>query len=96
MVTKGDYPELVQNNVQRNINTCLDAGLKNFIIEVVADKSTSLVSSLHVREVIVPADYQTSSGAMFKARALQYCLEDRVNNQNQKILAERNTLTCLQ
>lgn len=79
VVTKGDYPELVQNNVQRNINTCLDAGLKNFIIEVVADKSTSLVSSLHVREVIVPADYQTSSGAMFKARALQYCLEDRVN-----------------
>lgn len=82
VVTKGDYPELVRINVQRNVNTCLDAGLENFIVEVVADKSTSLVSSLHKREVIVPSHYQTRSGAMFKARALQYCLEDRVSNHN--------------
>lgn len=32
-----------------------------------------------VREVIVPTTYCTKSGAKFKARALQYCLEDDVN-----------------
>jgi egghead protein (zeste-white 4 protein) len=28
---------------------------------------------------VVPPDYRTKSGALFKARALQYCLEDKVN-----------------
>jgi egghead protein (zeste-white 4 protein) len=32
-----------------------------------------------VREIVVPPDYRTKSGALFKARALQYCLEDKVN-----------------
>lgn len=27
VVTRGDYPELVRKNVQRNINTCLDLGI---------------------------------------------------------------------
>ena len=80
VVTRGDFPELVRNNVDRNINTCRDAGLQNFLIEVVTDKSISLVSGEKRREVVVPADYVTKSGALFKARALQYCLEDMVYN----------------
>ena len=32
-----------------------------------------------VDEIVVPSSYQTKSGAKFKARALQYCLEDEVN-----------------
>ncbi len=78
MVTRGDSPKLVHDNVQRNVNTCLDAGLQNFIVEVVADKSISLVSSDYIREVVVPTSYQTKSGALFKGRALQYCLEEEV------------------
>jgi egghead protein (zeste-white 4 protein) len=38
IVTRGDYPDLVRKNVNRNINTCLDLGLDKFIIEVVTDK----------------------------------------------------------
>jgi egghead protein (zeste-white 4 protein) len=79
VVTRGDYSNLVKTNVQRNINTCLDVGLRNFIVEVVADKSISLSPSMYACEVVVPADYQTKSGAMFKARALQYCLEKEVS-----------------
>lgn len=78
VVTRGDYQQLVRDNVLRNINTCLDAGLRNFVVEVVTDKSISLASSTHAKEVVVPDDYKTKSGAMFKARALQYCLEDGV------------------
>jgi egghead protein (zeste-white 4 protein) len=79
VVTKGDFPELVRTNVQRNVNTCLDAGLENFMVEVVTDKSVNLAANdLQTRELVVPTDYKTKSGAMFKARALQYCLEDTV------------------
>nr|CAG4650193.1 EOG090X07AI [Sida crystallina] len=79
VVTRGDYPELVTDNVQRNINICRDAGLEKFVVEVVTDKSISLVANEVKREVVVPTSYATKSGAMFKARALQYCLEDDVN-----------------
>ena len=78
MVTRGDYAELVKNNVQRNINICQSVGLENFVLEVVTDKSISVFPSPFLREVVVPADYTTQSGAMFKARALQYCLEEKV------------------
>lgn len=79
VVTRGDFPQLVKNNVNRNMNKCLDAGLENFMIEVVSDKPVGLEQHRRIREVIVPADYHTKSGALFKARALQYCLEDNVN-----------------
>jgi len=79
VVTRGDYPELVRNNCYRNINTCQDVGLRNFYVEVVTDKSISIAENESVREVVVPSNYTTRSGAMFKARALQYALEDEVN-----------------
>lgn len=65
-VTRGDYPDLVRNNVNRNINTCLSVGLENFIIEVVTDRPVNLVKNPRIREVVVPADYKTKSGALFK------------------------------
>lgn len=63
------------------MNKCLDAGLENFLIEVVTDKFIGLEDQQRnrVREVVVPQDYRTKSGALFKARALQYCLEDKIN-----------------
>ncbi|XP_057671826.1 beta-1,4-mannosyltransferase egh [Diorhabda carinulata] len=79
IVTRGDFPQLVKNNVSRNMNKCLDAGLENFLIEVVTDKSIGLDHHRRIREIVVPPDYRTKSGALFKARALQYCLEDEVN-----------------
>lgn len=79
VVTRGDYPQLVRSNVSRNMNKCIEAGLENFLIEVVTDKPIHLNPHRRVREIVVPSTYHTKSGALFKARALQYCLEDSVN-----------------
>ncbi|XP_057336045.1 beta-1,4-mannosyltransferase egh-like [Microplitis mediator] len=79
VVTRGDYPQLVKTGVKRNLKTCMDAGLKNFQIEVVSDKPIGLMSHRRIRELVVPSEYQTKTGALFKARKLQYCLEDGVN-----------------
>lgn len=81
-MTRGDYADLVKSNVLRNMNTCLDTGLENFLIEVVTDKALNLANHRRIREVVVPKDYKTKSGALFKSRALQYCLEDSVNVLN--------------
>lgn len=80
IVTRGDFADLVKMNVTRNMNTCVNAHLKNFMIEVVTDKPIGLARHARVREVVVPTSYSTKSGALFKARALQYCLEDSVSN----------------
>lgn len=68
VVTRGDYPDLVKNNVNRNMNKCIDSGLENFLIEVVTDKAVGLEPHRRVRELVVPSDYQTSTGALFKSR----------------------------
>lgn len=36
--------------------------------------------SPHIRQVVVPSDYKTSTGALFKARALQFAIEPDINN----------------
>lgn len=82
VVTRGDFPDLVKANVARNMNTCLDTGLENFLMEVVTDKQINLPKHRRIREIVVPPSYQTKTGAMFKSRALQYCLEDNVNVLN--------------
>lgn len=79
IVTRGDYPHLVKTNVNRNMNKCTEAGLENFQIEVVSDKPIGLAPHRRIRELVIPANYRTSTGALFKARALQYCLENSVN-----------------
>ncbi|XP_050700601.1 beta-1,4-mannosyltransferase egh-like isoform X7 [Eriocheir sinensis] len=79
VVTRGDYPDLVRTNVNRNLNTCLRVGLEKFMIEVVTDKKIDLPENQRIRQVVVPSSYRPKSGALFKARALQYCLEEDVN-----------------
>lgn len=68
VVTRGDFPDLVKNNVNRNMNKCIDTGLENFLIEVVSDKPIGLEPHRRIRELVVPTNYQTSTGALFKAR----------------------------
>ncbi|XP_017764930.1 PREDICTED: beta-1,4-mannosyltransferase egh [Eufriesea mexicana] len=79
IVTRGDYPQLVKENVERNLNKCIETGLENFQIEVVSDQPIGLQLHRRIKEIVVPPNYRTSSGALFKARALQYCLENSVN-----------------
>lgn len=90
VVTRGDFPKLVRDNVTRNMNMCLDVGMENFMIEVVTDKAINLPKHRRVREVVVPAEYKTRTGALFKSRALQYCLEDNIN-----ILADNDWIVHL-
>ena len=75
VVTRGLFPQLVIENVRRNIETCNKVALEHFQFEVVTDKEIQLQSHRHIREVVVPEDYQPQNGCKFKARALQYCLE---------------------
>lgn len=83
VVTRGLYPDLVQQNVNKNYATCIESGLNNFSIEVVTDKEIPLVNTdPRVRQLIVPTTYKTSTGAMFKARALQYALEPKTSLLN--------------
>ncbi|XP_072377556.1 beta-1,4-mannosyltransferase egh-like isoform X2 [Diabrotica undecimpunctata] len=79
VVTRGDFPQLVQNTVKRNFETCLLAGLDFFCFEVVTDKSIKIMQSKQIRETVVPSTYRTKSGVLYKGRALQYCLEEDVN-----------------
>lgn len=84
VVTRGLYAELVQSNVNKNFQTCTEAGLNNFSMEVVTDKEIPLiVKEAKIRQLVVPETYQTSTGALFKARALQYALEPQVSLLNQ-------------
>ena len=49
---------------------------------VVTDKILDLniyKTSQQVTEIVVPSNYKSKSGALFKARALQYCWEDDVS-----------------
>jgi egghead protein (zeste-white 4 protein) len=75
IVTRGNYPELVRANVERNMTLCLDYGLDRFVIEVVSDRELALPKMPKLRELVVPEAYKTKRGTLFKARALQYALE---------------------
>ena len=93
MVTRGDFPQLVHTNILRNTKICEETGLENFTFEVVTDKSISLIASKRVRELVVPGDYATKSGALYKSRALQYCLEKDVSYTFKK-RGENNFFKC--
>lgn len=90
IVTRGCFPQLVRENVARNMARCSEAGMENFIIEVVTDRAIGLPNNPRIREVVVPPAYKPKSGALYKARALQYCLEDDVN-----VLADRDYIVHL-
>lgn len=79
VVTRGLFPNLVNANVRHNIDICEKVGLTYYIIEIVTDTSVRANVSDRVREVVVPANYKTVNGTLFKARALQYALEPDVN-----------------
>ena len=79
VVTRGTFPVLVQDVTSKNLEICMRWGLKNFKFEIVSDNVIDLPSSHYVREVVVPRDYKTTNGTLFKARALHYSLDHSVN-----------------
>ncbi|XP_041357752.1 beta-1,4-mannosyltransferase egh-like [Gigantopelta aegis] len=79
VVTRGLFPELVKDNIDRNIGLCETVGLQHFMFEVVTDMPINLAKNRRLREIVVPHNYSTSQGSLYKARALQYCLEPEIN-----------------
>ncbi|KAK6015536.1 hypothetical protein OSTOST_19039, partial [Ostertagia ostertagi] len=47
----------LRENITTNMKTCYDAGMENFIFEVVTDKAIHLPPQPRVREVVVPTSY---------------------------------------
>ena len=79
VVTRGMYPQLVKNTTLQNLEVCRRNGLKNFKFEIVTDKAVSLEKYSDILETVVPEQYRTPNNALYKARALHYCLEPNIN-----------------
>ena len=79
VVTRGLFPDVIKENL--NIHTTLLKGtFPNLVYtyEIVTDhpvidSKTNLPKNYY--EVVVPREYETKTGALYKARALQYALE---------------------
>lgn len=74
-VTIGNYPKMIKNCIEYHrelIEKYLDCAL--FSIHVVTEKPLNLQNSYPglMREILVPKDYQSSNGAVAKARNLAY------------------------
>lgn len=68
IVTRGDYPLLVKENVENILNLMKKFEFANFLIEVVANKAINLPEYEKVRELVVPDAYTTPNGSKYKAR----------------------------
>ncbi|XP_060567412.1 beta-1,4-mannosyltransferase egh-like [Ruditapes philippinarum] len=79
VVTRGLFPKLVAEVTEKNLATCRNVGITNFKFEIVTDTTLGIQQSHNVRELVVPQDYHTPNGTLFKARALHYSLDRNVN-----------------
>jgi egghead protein (zeste-white 4 protein) len=72
IVTRGEFPQLVNDNVQRLLDLLKKFEFSNFLIEVVANKAVHLAfhDNDKVRELVVPHDYNTKNGTKYKARSV--------------------------
>ena len=53
--------------------------MKDVCVQVVTDKTINLKEEKRVIETVVNSTYKPKSGALNKARALQFCLEEDTN-----------------
>lgn len=79
IVTRGDFPDLVKENVNMLIELLNKLDLTNYVIEVVCNKAVNLPTKDKVRELVVPLDYCPANGCKYKARNLHYAVEDGIN-----------------
>lgn len=116
--TRGDSPLLVKDTCQRNAALLNEMGVPS-IIEVVTDNClglpdtrnlkrldlNGLAGCAHIVQMVVPSTYQTSKGALFKARALNYALkaggsclddEDMIIHLDEETLLHRSSVQGIQ
>lgn len=67
IVTRGSFPNLVRETARKNLEICLTSQLSNFIIEIVTNEAIDgLLQHPKLRQIVVPPNYETGSGALFK------------------------------
>eukprot|EP00186_Timspurckia_oligopyrenoides_P005306 CAMPEP_0182450730 /NCGR_PEP_ID=MMETSP1172-20130603/43336_1 /TAXON_ID=708627 /ORGANISM="Timspurckia oligopyrenoides, Strain CCMP3278" /LENGTH=984 /DNA_ID=CAMNT_0024648449 /DNA_START=192 /DNA_END=3146 /DNA_ORIENTATION=- len=89
IVTRGQNPDLVRRNVE-SAHQVLSGYIPahRFVLEVVTDHSIQLDRQVPfaVCELVVPSEFETKSGAKYKARALQYAIEASEAKDNDWII----------
>ena len=81
VVTRGMFPQLIIKNLEYNLSLLKRFENLEYTYEVVTDKKIGDIDTIKkCYEIVVPDDYSTKTGAKFKARALQYAIEQNVSN----------------
>jgi egghead protein (zeste-white 4 protein) len=77
IVSRGTNVSALRSTIERCQREMAARPLFPYVIEVVLDgQADGLPQGPDIRYVLVPADYQTPNGSLFKARALQYVLDN--------------------
>lgn len=74
IVTRGHYRDIIEKSVATHKRLFEQAGVEKYLIQVVTENSLSLTTGTgeKVEEILVPTDYRTPHGTLFKARNLTY------------------------
>jgi len=70
--------EIVQDSINNIHRICKEVGYNNYNIDVVSEVDESFDGAV---TITVPQNYSTSNNAKYKARALQYAIEQRKKNK---------------
>jgi beta-1,4-mannosyltransferase len=77
-ITTIGHMEIVQESVHKIKRTCEEVGYDNYKILVVSEVNETFDGA---STITVPKNYSTANNAKYKARALQYAIEQREKNQ---------------
>ena len=74
-----DAPLVVYQAIKRVHHECKAVGYSNYQVDLVTDTEVPnmIMKKINARNVVVPSDYQTNPPVKYKARALQYAIDQR-------------------
>lgn len=79
IVSRGHNREALESTILRCVNEMEKTPLFNYLVEVVIEDVPGvgeLPKSDHIRYIVIPRSYSTPNTSLYKARALQFALED--------------------
>jgi len=76
VATRGQSQKLVQKTISRNLKLIQQSGILNFKLQVLTNiLIPGIVDDVRVTQMVVPSEYETKTGALYKAKSLQYAIE---------------------
>jgi len=76
VATRGLSQKLVRKTISRNLKLLQQSGLLDFKLQVLTDILVpGIIDDVRVSQMVVPAEYATKTGALYKAKSLQYAIE---------------------